>query len=161
MMKETFNFNYQNRQGLGEILFGKGIFISCIFIALTLIIITGFILMPWDTMRINVTFRGLILFCIFYCFYLYHKMIINISFDDNNLYIKTWKKEQIYPLKDIKQFKTTYYASWGIVLIYIKRKNKKKFYVLWTPSFDSDRYYLFLNMKNFIEKMERWGGKVG
>ncbi len=147
-----FNFNQQNRKDFAEIFFGKGLFFSITSTFLMIIFIIGFLVMPWKMNLQELTFRTFVLLFISLIIFQYYRAIIKMSFDENNLYVKIWKKEMVYAINDINQIKTTYFAAWGIVLISIKGKHKNKFYILWAPSFDKDRYNLFLNMKDYIEK---------
>ena len=98
------------------------------------------------------TFRVFVLLLVSLILFQYYRAIIKMSFDKNNLYVKIWKKEKVYAVNDIIQIKTTYFSSWGIVFVLIKGRHKSKFYILWAPSFDKDRYNLFLSMKDHIEK---------
>src|SRR4030042_6651962 len=94
--KKDFDFNLQNKVGISEIIYGKGIFNSISFAFITLIFIVGLILMPWKISLGEMTFKGIIVLVIIYIFQVYLKSIIKISFDHKNLYIKTWKHERVY-----------------------------------------------------------------
>lgn len=148
-----FNFNLQNKKGFREILWGKGIFFSITSMGLIFILIIGFTVMPWKTEPEEIMFKSFNLVFIILAIFQYYKAIIRVSFNENNFYIKVWKKERAYPLKDISQIKTTYFVSWNIVLIRIRGKYKNKFYILWAPSFDKERYDLFLNLKAYVEAL--------
>lgn len=150
-MEMTFNFNFQNKKGIAEILFGKGMFFSFTFIWVIFIFVVGFIAMPWTISLQDIVFRGIMLSLIILLIIQYYRAIIEVSFDKNNMFIKIMKTGKPYPIKDISFVKFTYYSTWGIVSMYIKGKNINSFYILWAPSFDRDRYNLFLNMKDYIE----------
>lgn len=147
----TFDFNFKKEKGLREILYGKGIHFTSVF--LLALVALGIILLmtPWQMDARLMMFKAFVILAAAYFFYLYVRAIIKVSFDETNLYIKMWKEEKTYTLKKIDSVRLTYQPSWGFVRVSIKGENINKSYHLWAPSYDRDRYNLFLILKDYAE----------
>jgi len=148
----TFDFNLKKQKGLREILYGKGIHFTSIF--LLALVALGLILLitPWQMDVRLMMFKAFVIFAAIYFISLYIRAIIKVSFDETNLYVKVWKREIAYALDKIDLVKLTYQPSWGFVRMRIKGKDINKSYSLWAPSYDKDRYDLFLILKDCAER---------
>jgi len=153
MMPEqvVFDFNSPNRKGLSAILYGKGVLFSATGLLVLLIVLIGFSASPWEMKLPNVLMKSFFLLGAAYCIALYWRAIISVSFRDGELLLRTWTREKRFSIHDVGFVKTTYYHSWGIAAIRVRGKNKSGFYVLWAPTFDKDRYDLYVSMKNYID----------
>lgn len=157
----TFDFNLKKEKGVREILYGKGIHFTTTF--LLALVALGIILLitPWQMDARLMMFKAFVILAAIYFVSLYIRAIIKVSFDETNLYIKVWKEEIAYTLDKIDLVKLTYQPSWGFVRMRIKGKDINKSYSLWAPSYDRDRYDLFLILKDYAErKFNKGEGKL-
>ena len=128
MEQRIFNFNIENKTGIGEIIYGKGAGASLTFAFLMVIFIVGFIDMPWRSGAI--VFRCFVLILAGLNILQYYKTIMKVSFDENYLYIKIWKNEHKYLIEDISRITLSYYRLWGFAVLSIKTPSKNKWYCL-------------------------------
>jgi len=156
--KKKFDFNVRNEKGWSAIFYGKGALLGATGLVIMLIFISGFVAMPWETQPAYIAARGFVILAVLYCVTVYHRAITKISLDENAIYVKTWTKDRRFPTQDINGIKTTYYVSWGIALIRVQRGNRSSLYFLWAPTFERERYDLYLEMKTCMEK--RFGGNT-
>jgi len=156
MEQRIFDFNIKNKSGIEEIIYGKGVGVSLGFVFLMLILIAGFIDMPWKSDAI--VFRCFALILAGLALLQYYKTIIKVSFDENYLYIKIWKKEHKYLIEDISRIAISYYRPWSLAVLSIKTPSKSKWYCLWAPKHEREGYELLLSLKDYTR--DRFAGKV-
>ncbi len=155
----TFDFNLKKEKGLREILYGKGIHFTTTFLLALVALGVILLITPWQMDARLMIFKAFVILAAVYFVSLYIGAIIKVSFDETNLYIKVWKGEIAYSLDKIDLFKLTYQPSWGFVRMHIKGKDVDKSYSLWAPSYDKDRYNLFLFLKDYVEHQLNKGEK--
>lgn len=156
MEQRIFNFNIENKSGIGEIIYGKGAGVSLTFAFLMVIFVVGFIDMPWKSEAI--VFRCFVLILAGLNILQYYKAIIKVSFDENYLYIKIWKNEHKYPIEDISRITLSYYRLWSLAVLSIKTPSRSKWYCLWAAKFERERYELLLSLKDYFK--DRLAGKA-
>jgi hypothetical protein len=157
MEQRIFNFNIENKSGIAEIIYGKGMGASLGFAFLMLILIAGFIDMPWK--RETIVYRCFALIFVGLSIMLYYKSILKVSFDEDYLYIKIWRYEHRYLIDDINRITLSYYRLWSFAVLSVKTPSKSKRYCLWASNvFERERYELLLSLKDYIS--DRLAGKV-
>lgn len=133
------------------IISGKSVFFTFAASFLIVIFVTGFFLLPWTIDPSLIFMRVFLVLLVLIIIRVYARFIVEIVIDQEHLYIKTWEKDSIFSLIDIDTVKSTYYGSWGIVRLEIKRKGGSKVFFLWAPSFEKERYSLYLEMRGCLE----------
>jgi len=156
MEQRIFNFNIENKSGIGEIIYGKGAGVSLTFAFLMVVCIVGFIDMPWKSEAI--VFRCFVLIFAGLNILQYYKAIIKVSFDENYLYIKIWKNQHKYLIEDISRIAVSYYRLWSFAVLSIKTPSKNKWYCLWASKVGRERYELLLSLKDYMR--DRLAGKA-
>ena len=148
----TFDFNLKKEKGLREILYGKGIHFTAVFLLALVALGVILLITPWQMDVRLMMFKAFVILAAAYFVSLYTRAIIKVSFDETNLYIKIWKEEITYSLDKIDFVRLTYQPSWGFVRMRIKGEDINKTYHLWAPSYERDRYDLFLILKDYAER---------
>ncbi len=157
MEQRIFDFNIKNKSGIEEIIYGKGVGASLGFVFLMLILIAGFIDMPWK--RETIVFRCFALIFVGLNIMQYYKCILKVSFDEDYLYIKIWRNEHKYLIEDIDRITLSYYRLWSFAVLSIKTPSRSKWYCLWASNvFERERYELLLGLKDYTR--DRFAGKV-
>jgi len=151
MHKRVFDYGSHSRDGIAAILYGKGVLVTSTVVWLMMIFVTGFFALPWITDPRIVIARGLLVLSVAGVIRGYSRLIISVSCGEENLYVRTCKKEIVYSLTDLNIIKFAYYRSWGIASVKVKGKGTGKTFYLWAPSFERERYNLYLEMKETLE----------
>jgi hypothetical protein len=148
----TFDFDFNKHEGLGNIIHGKGLYLSIMTLIFIIFLSVGLIFIPWKSDLPEILFRTFLFICLVIIVLHFRKAVIKVSIDGGNLFIKIWKKEHVYPISELKNIKMTYRPTEGIVIIKLKRKQGSKSYVLYAASFQRERYEQFLKMKEYVEE---------
>lgn len=162
-IQRRFDFNFTGLTGLSGIIVAKGLFPFVMVLFLTLIFVIAFTTIPWVNAPQIGLVRGLILLFLLLIIIGYCKFVTGISFENDHMVITTWKKGVAFPLADINFIRVTYYSSWGIARFRVKQKDYNTTYFLWAPSFDRERYDLYMDLAMYIDEHSKssWGVDVG
>jgi hypothetical protein len=146
-----FDFTLKENKGLRNIIHGKGWPLVQGVIFFTFLIAVIFAAMPRIMELELILFRFFLLLLTTVNVLIFFRALIKVSIDETNLYVRTWKSEKSYTMKDINQIKITY-LSIGLITFTIKSKIKNHYYILYAPSFERERFDLFLTMRDYLHE---------
>lgn len=154
LMQNQLNLDFSLRgndeKHIKRIFHAKGGYYGLAFWWLLFIFIFLLIAMPPARTYAVLIFKGLLILGILSIVYQYYKVVIKISIDDENLFIRVWKNEKKYTIREITKIKLTYYAAYSGATMRIKGA-KRGFYIIWAPTFD-ERYSLYLKLNDYLKE---------
>lgn len=159
--RTVLNFGEGRKQGIQDVLQGKGLFFSCTYFFMTFLFISMFVfLFPFNVEIDFILMRLFLLIAFSAISFLFFKTVIEIVAEEDNLQFRTFRKFHKFLVDKISSISIYNFSSWGIISIYIKADYDSSLYIVWAPNFERERHKGLLDFVDYLKEKPKLTGKI-